>query len=782
MIIETLHGESEPTGLFSQFVADGSHNGSVQFSGPGYEDALSVNWGHDTLIDLHDESVSSATFTQFAADGSHNGDAQFSLAYSKQRMDVHDSVLVQLLQATILFVANFRLALNGIIQQGLSSTLGFSSAITRRAQKLLIPIITPTNRVGLLFTGEITVHSGNSTQVFFSSILTCTGNSFSAFSRMITSALSFIGNILLARSKSFTGALSFIGSITKRTFHYWGVTTLTLLGFQNKKRPYLLTSVLSFVDDLVTRSGTIYNKLHAATLSFAGNVINRSTKVLISGLSFIAYFSAAIAGLQTILLTAVLSFSGSVSKYLNKIIAGAVSSIGDLIRTSSIAKTAVLSFADFFQALKPTLTALLTGSLSFNGTISRNIEKICIAILNFLPGFFRFLGPIKVFLNSTLRFASNVATGWYQVESFIQVVAYQAIDSVIGRVERIIDKLTEIIQHPRQVQTIGTTASLIDLSDFSSPPPFLFIKNLDSDHYVEVDTSNTFTNFPQRIYPGLAAYLTPQTTTIYAKADTAPVDIQLMPGVRPIRQFNKIFTSGIRFTTNRPYPIHYTRLLSGMLSFIGNEPEPQTFLQLLTSSLGLHGSLPGTVGLPMYIQFDMNWHDAGSINNGADMIHVGEGDLSNNQTYVAVFPQGGQFTFWSNVSPFNFAQVGTSALNTWITIGMKLEVSGATVMLTPKIDATEYTAFDAGSFNVTHFFFGAIFSGSVNNFELDNLTIGSSGWGSSDIFTANFNDFSIVPPFDSVTGTGISASGGTLSIVNSPGTDAYADKTITWPS
>lgn len=73
------------------------------------------------------------------------------------------------------------------------------------------------------------------------------------------------------------------------------------------------------------------------------------------------------------------------------------------------------------------------------------------------------------------------------------------------------------------VQNIGTVAETITLVDLASVG-FILIKNLDATNYVEIDSANTFDKFPQKILPGGSILLSPETTTIYAKAHTAACD------------------------------------------------------------------------------------------------------------------------------------------------------------------------------------------------------------------------------------------------------------------
>jgi hypothetical protein len=78
------------------------------------------------------------------------------------------------------------------------------------------------------------------------------------------------------------------------------------------------------------------------------------------------------------------------------------------------------------------------------------------------------------------------------------------------------------------VQTIGTSSEAIALGDLANLGGGLMIKNGDATNYVEIDSASSFDKFPQKILPGKAILLAPQTVTIYAKANTASVAISIV--------------------------------------------------------------------------------------------------------------------------------------------------------------------------------------------------------------------------------------------------------------
>jgi len=76
-------------------------------------------------------------------------------------------------------------------------------------------------------------------------------------------------------------------------------------------------------------------------------------------------------------------------------------------------------------------------------------------------------------------------------------------------------------------QSIATSSTAIELGAVSTIGPMMVI-NTDSANYVEVDSASSFDKFPQKIPAGGFIILRPQTTTIYAKANTAAVNIRVV--------------------------------------------------------------------------------------------------------------------------------------------------------------------------------------------------------------------------------------------------------------
>lgn len=89
-----------------------------------------------------------------------------------------------------------------------------------------------------------------------------------------------------------------------------------------------------------------------------------------------------------------------------------------------------------------------------------------------------------------------------------------------------------------------------------------------------------------------------------------------------------------------------------------------------------------------------------------------------------------------------------------------------------KIDGTLYGPYTVTGFIPQILRLGAMSSFGPNDHDIDDVKVGTSGFGSTELFTADFAS-AIVPPFDSTTGSGITATGGVMNI-NNGGGNAYA--------
>lgn len=79
----------------------------------------------------------------------------------------------------------------------------------------------------------------------------------------------------------------------------------------------------------------------------------------------------------------------------------------------------------------------------------------------------------------------------------------------------------------QNIQNIGTSAETIGLGDISGVPGKVIIKNLSSTNFVEIGGDSGLTVFKLKILAGDEQIIAPTSATIYAKADTAAVDIQI---------------------------------------------------------------------------------------------------------------------------------------------------------------------------------------------------------------------------------------------------------------
>ena len=80
----------------------------------------------------------------------------------------------------------------------------------------------------------------------------------------------------------------------------------------------------------------------------------------------------------------------------------------------------------------------------------------------------------------------------------------------------------------QNTQEIGTTAELLTFGNIASTPQAIMIRNLDATNFVEIGGDSGLTIFKIKIPAEQSVYFTPTSATIYAKADTAAVDIILL--------------------------------------------------------------------------------------------------------------------------------------------------------------------------------------------------------------------------------------------------------------
>jgi hypothetical protein len=80
-------------------------------------------------------------------------------------------------------------------------------------------------------------------------------------------------------------------------------------------------------------------------------------------------------------------------------------------------------------------------------------------------------------------------------------------------------------------QSIGfAAAEAITLGADVTAPKLVYIQNLDPTHFVVIDNVIGLTGWPQKLLPGTAIVLRPEATALFAKADTAAVNIWVVAG------------------------------------------------------------------------------------------------------------------------------------------------------------------------------------------------------------------------------------------------------------
>jgi hypothetical protein len=81
--------------------------------------------------------------------------------------------------------------------------------------------------------------------------------------------------------------------------------------------------------------------------------------------------------------------------------------------------------------------------------------------------------------------------------------------------------------------TLSTTAAAINIGAGITAPKVIYIQNLDpttGGNSVIVDNVVTLAGWPQTILPGTAAVLRPGNSTIFGKANIAPVKVWIVAG------------------------------------------------------------------------------------------------------------------------------------------------------------------------------------------------------------------------------------------------------------
>lgn len=79
----------------------------------------------------------------------------------------------------------------------------------------------------------------------------------------------------------------------------------------------------------------------------------------------------------------------------------------------------------------------------------------------------------------------------------------------------------------QNTQTIGTTAELVSFGDLAGAPSQLLIRNLDPVNFIELGGDSGLTVFKLALLAGEAMLVRMSSGTLYAKANTAAVLIQI---------------------------------------------------------------------------------------------------------------------------------------------------------------------------------------------------------------------------------------------------------------
>ncbi len=101
------------------------------------------------------------------------------------------------------------------------------------------------------------------------------------------------------------------------------------------------------------------------------------------------------------------------------------------------------------------------------------------------------------------------------------------------------------------------------------------------------------------------------------------------------------------------------------------------------------------------------------------------------------------------------SSLGTWPIETWVTLEMFIQSdtpSAGLITVTPRIDGTALTPISTDAPDLTQLYFGSLPdpASQFNAYHhLDDLRIGTTDWGSSDIFAADFAS-AIIPPFTSL--------------------------------
>jgi hypothetical protein len=120
------------------------------------------------------------------------------------------------------------------------------------------------------------------------------------------------------------------------------------------------------------------------------------------------------------------------------------------------------------------------------------------------------------------------------------------------------------------------------------------------------------------------------------------------------------------------------------------------------------------------------------------------------------------------------------SLDTNYVVDFRLMISDGVTTVLGRIDGAPFGTFTDDCTAATELRVGVMsYNVQPVHLNIDNVLMGTTAFGSSDVFLADFAS-AIVPPFDSTTGTGLTIVSQTLDASNT-GADAYASFAFSFP-
>jgi len=197
-----------------------------------------------------------------------------------------------------------------------------------------------------------------------------------SINHLITATVSFIGSLTKRISHTISGVLSFVGSFTSRvTFIRLLTATLSFAGSFTKIIGKLLSGILSFIG----QQSRACVKNVSATLSFIGSLTKRTIRTLSAVLSFVGSLTTGSVILK--LMTGTLSFVGTITRIITHPLTATLSFIGSIVKSTSKVLTASVSFIGvLIHSIRTTFLA----TLSFIGSLTNRINTLKTATLSFV--------------------------------------------------------------------------------------------------------------------------------------------------------------------------------------------------------------------------------------------------------------------------------------------------------------------------------------------------------------------------------------------------------------